>query len=87
VNAGADRLGELGRLAHRLAGRLGTIGAYNYRAEHLSPSRWDAAGSYAEGGAPGRHNGAMGLPRLWVAMEIAIVVCVLISAVIVIVKL
>jgi hypothetical protein len=29
----------------------------------------------------------MGLPRFWVAMEIAIVVCVLISAVIVIVKL
>jgi hypothetical protein len=29
----------------------------------------------------------MGLPRFWIAMQIAIIVCVLISAVIVIVKL
>jgi hypothetical protein len=35
-----------------------------------------------------RHNGAMaGMPRFWIGMQIVIVICVLISAVIVIVKL
>lgn len=33
------------------------------------------------------HTGAMQLPRFWIAMQIVIVICVLISAVIVLVKL
>lgn len=35
----------------------------------------------------GRHNPVMQLPRFWIAMQVVIIVCVLISAVIVIVKL
>jgi hypothetical protein len=36
---------------------------------------------------PARQNGPMQLPRFWIAMQVLIIVCVLISAVIVIVKL
>ncbi len=35
----------------------------------------------------GGHNEGMQLPRFWIAMQIVIVVCVLISAVIVVIKL
>jgi hypothetical protein len=36
---------------------------------------------------PARHNRGMRQPRFWLAMQIVIVVCVLISAVIVLIKL
>jgi hypothetical protein len=43
-------------------------------------------GRPARGGrGPSRHNGAM--PRFWIAMQVVIIICVIISAVIVVVKL
>ena len=42
---------------------------------------------WAVADARARHNGGMPMPRFWIAMQIVIVVCVLISAVIVVVKL
>jgi hypothetical protein len=38
-----------------------------------------------EHAAPSRHNA--GMPRFWIAMQIVIIICVIISAVIVVVKL
>jgi hypothetical protein len=46
-----------------------------------------ASGASRRAPSDARQNGRVQLPRFWIAMQIVIIVCVLISAVIVIVKL
>jgi hypothetical protein len=62
-------------------------GSASRRASYGAPAVARAAtcGADLRGTQPRRHNGPV--PRFWIAMQIVIVICVIISAVIVVVKL